>query len=613
MRGILSAVRGWWRFVVWCVRLSPAARGDKGALVHSPSGKVLTMFWQAVGPVAKVAADAGRRATMEAAARVPVWMRHVVIGVFVAAILGGILLPVYTDEIGWRLQARAGFDGVDKMFSDLCGPNTVARPPFWMMPVRWYSALFNGLFPSPLYVRISGILYALAWSGMLLAVVRRVAGDRMSGVSLATIAFGFLSLGTMPLLLVWSRPEQPIMLAFTGAIMVALAGRGDVPSGASTAAAWGRSLVILALGLAALSYHVKAVVTVPLFLVCIALAAGGKRTVVPRAVAAAILAGAAVWAAHYWIDRLACPGDPTVRASILRNTGAAVAGATSGSQLLPLLGSALDNVSVLLFPGLPAPRAEPMSDWLPAGRITVEASFAWFLAMVAIWSAAFMASALRLAQAAVRGWRERRIDGRAVIAAALFATVLGWSASGFVSVYEANFTVPMLVIGVVLALSTRETPEAGAGSRPMTIAAAALGVLGIASVATVSAMYGPSLVAATQERGYIEGQPLSISSFGYSGVERDVLGAARLCGIGDPGGRRRLLIDDVSYFPFMRSYMPDHQFGLFAPMVTTKDKVGYLRRTGSDGIVASCSVLPPELRGRARRSGQFCCLAPPNW
>jgi hypothetical protein len=543
---------------------------------------------------------------MEAVAKAPVWGRNAVIGVFAVAVLCGIFLPVYTDEIGWRLQERAGFDRVDKMFTELCGPNSVARPPFWMMPVRWYSALFNGLFPSPLYVRLSGILYALVWSAMLLAVVRRVADHRRDEITLSTMAFGFLALGTMPLLLVWSRPEQPIMLAFTGAILIALAGRAEGPPATSTRATWARSLAILLLALVAMSFHVKAVATVPLFLVCIAFASEGKRAVAPRLIAAVLAVGAAAWAAHYWIDRLACPGDAAVRAAIMRNTGAAVASATSASQLVPLLETALGNVSVLLFPGLPAPRAEPMSDWLPAGRIAVATSFAWFLAMVAIWVIALIASVHRLLHSARDAWRMRRIDPRAAIAAALFATVLGWSASGFVSVYEANFTVPMLVLGVVLALSTRAAGQ----PRGMAMAASALGLLGIASIAAVTGIYGPPLAAAAHERGYLARQPLSVSSFGYAGVEREIVAAARLCGITDPAKRRRLLIDDVTYFAFMQSHMPDHRAGLFTPIVTIPDKTGYLRGIGSDGIIASCSGLPPDIRGRATRHGRFCCMGP---
>ncbi|MGV3757222.1 MAG: hypothetical protein ACO1QS_17725, partial [Verrucomicrobiota bacterium] len=77
---------------------------------------------------------------------------------------------------------------VDKLFLEVCGPNTLAHPPLWMMPARYYSALFNLQFPSPLYVRISGILYALAWTAMVLALVRRVAQDARNRTALSILA-----------------------------------------------------------------------------------------------------------------------------------------------------------------------------------------------------------------------------------------------------------------------------------------------------------------------------------------------------------------------------------------------------------------------------------------
>ena len=189
----------------------------------------------------------------------------------------------------------------------------------------------------------------------------------------------------------------------------------------------------------------------------------------------------------------------------------------------------------------------------------------------------------------------------------LLATVVGWSVAGFSGVYEASFGVPIMMLAVVFALSTYDGARYSGGIRTL---AAGVGLAGIASIAVVAALYGPSLVRATQDRGYVRGQPYSISAFGYAGVEREIRSAARLCGIADSVGKRRLLIDDVTYFPFMQSHMPEHRFGLFAPIVTTHDKLGYLRRIGSDGIVVSCSGLPLHLRNQARRQGQFCCMAP---
>ena len=225
---------------------------------------------------------------------------------------------------------------------------------------------------------------------MLLALVRRLSDGARHRVALATLAFGLLSLGTMPLLLVWSRPEQPILLAFTGALLIAAAGWRHRDLGSPARTAWLRSSVILLLALVALSYHVKAVATIPLFLACLAFAASGKKALVPRLVIGAVLVGAAVWAGHYWVDRFACPTDPGVRAVYVRNTGAALVSATSLSQLEPLISTALENISLYLYPGLAAPRAEPMSSWLPPGRIGLGDSFSLFLTILAIWTLALI-------------------------------------------------------------------------------------------------------------------------------------------------------------------------------------------------------------------------------
>ena len=86
--------------------------------------------------------------------RWPKLIERLVFASFVLSLLFGLLLPIYTDEVGWRMQLRAGMDGgIDRMISDICGPNTNAAPPLFMMPFRHVSAWLNLAFPDPLYVR----------------------------------------------------------------------------------------------------------------------------------------------------------------------------------------------------------------------------------------------------------------------------------------------------------------------------------------------------------------------------------------------------------------------------------------------------------------------------
>jgi hypothetical protein len=535
------------------------------------------------------------------------WLRNAVIAAFVTALICGLFLPIYTDEVGWRLQERAGFDGVDKLFTQLCGPNTIARPPFWMMPARWYSALFNSLFADPLYVRISGIIYALVWTGMLLTVVHRSADGYRDRISLSTLAVALMCLGTMPLLLVWSRPEQPILLAYTGAILIVLAGREEATV-TPKSRAWLRSAAIFLLALVAMSYHVKGVVTVPLFVVCLALASKGPKSLPPRITFGVVLAGAAVWAGHYWVQRFACPASANLQAIYFHNTGSAAVSVTSRSQILPIIRNALRNIGLLYFAGLPTPKIDPMSNWLPAARLTFAESIYWRIALRLIWAIALNAAFYSLLLSARRSLHERKLDGRAFLAVTLLLTALAWSATGFINEYEATFALPMMVFGVVLALSTHESETRF--TRGTRVAAGGLAIIAMMSLTMTAALFGPLLANASLERGYIKAQPYSISVFGFAGLRRDIFVAAQKCGIEHPEARHTLLVDDLTYFPFMNSHMPDHVAGLYSQKYSHPDTPGYLRSIKSDGVIAACNGLPPAIRALAKNEGQFCCVAP---
>jgi hypothetical protein len=80
----------------------------------------------------------------------------------------------------------------------------------------------------PFAVRLSGVAYALVWMVMLLALIRRLTADGQRRGQLTTLACGLMGLGLMPWLLVWSRPEQPIILSATAALLIATGpARGD--------------------------------------------------------------------------------------------------------------------------------------------------------------------------------------------------------------------------------------------------------------------------------------------------------------------------------------------------------------------------------------------------
>ena len=539
------------------------------------------------------------------------------VAIYVIAILLGIFLPVYTDEVGWRLQERAGFDGVDKMFSDICGANSLAQPPFFMMPARWFSAALNGLFAAPAYVRLSGIAYALAWGALLIALIRRASVSPGQRCALGAIALGLLCLGNTPLLMVLSRPEQPLILCGAAAMLVALRDPfeqrfGAIPASAGTA--WGRSLVIMGLTAIALSYHIKALFMAPMLLGCLVLASRGRAAHLPRGAVAAAMSAMIAVAGFYWVHRLQCPGDPVLaREHSHVNAGALLVRIESWRDLPPVLLRIVRNTDPFAYVALAVPVPNPLSQWLPPRQLSVATAIHWRTALTAAWALVLALALASMVIACVRGWRQRRLDPRLVLAAATISTIAGWSATQLIrSFYEAGFVLPLLALSAVLLLAAAEP-----GRRFQRIqlgVAAILTACAFTSVVLSVGIWGPSLRKAWGQRGYVEGQGHSVAIRGFARVEREISDAAKLCGIPPATRARALMIDDVTYFPYMRSYLPQHQLGVTGMWRgTIPDPVAYLKSRGSDGIIVSCRLLPPELSVRARRSGGFCCLAPPAW
>jgi hypothetical protein len=529
-----------------------------------------------------------------------------VAGLFLFSLLLGLLLPVYADEVGWRLQERAGFDGLDKLYSEQCGPNTLAVPVWFMWPARWYSALFNGLFPDPFWLRVSGVGYALGWAAMLFVFIGRIARHDEQRWHLIAMASALMGMGALPMLLVWSRPEQPILLAFTGAIV--LAWRGEPRSTAGVA---GRLLWIGLLGAIALSYHFKALVLMPLFVACLLLCDRQRKTLALRLGACAVLAVLAAQAARYWGGRLDCPGDAVMAAQHAQQS-LALTLMHNHSGPLGMLWMLIANFMPTDYIVLAAPRPDPMSDWLAPLLVSRGQQTAWRVMMLASWILSFALALVCWGQAAHTAWRQRVLTARLVLPVMAFGTACVWCVGQLVrNPYESPFVLPLLLLAIVLAISAPTAPPRA--SLRWLSRALALGM--VVSQIGIAVAYGPSLVAAARQSGYVAGQPMSVSVVGYAGERTKILAAARLCGITPQSHPHNLLLDDATYFAFMRSPQPDHQISVLDPKWNgaVADPIAYLRQRQSSGVVVACRWLPAGLRARAHGLGGYCCLAPPGW
>ena len=528
----------------------------------------------------------------------------VALGGLVVMLVFGLLLPVYSDEIVWRFHERAALDdGFDVWLNDSCGAQTIARAPWFMMPARWFSATMNLALPSPLFVRIEGVLCALAWLALLWRLTGRVVGDPATRNAARTLALALLGLGVLPLLLVMSRPEQALILTLGGMIAIALPRAEDRPDLAATSAvAWLKCGAILMLATIALSYHIKGVLYAVIAAACLAVCARGSRTLVPRLAAGAVLAILTFAAFRYWSARFACPDDPVLARALAGQNLAALLG--NGGELISKLPRLVANALPILYvvPAIPSP--EPISAWLPPHVFSPTLALSFRVVMFAMWAAAGGLAVF----AVVRGVATRGLVGllepRLVIAATIVACLLVWGFSQVTkNMYEAAHVLPLSVLAMVLTIGSSDAAPRRVLSG---LAAVALAFALVSQTVVVTALARP-FAAAAASRGALPDQPLSLAALRYGEAHGDIVRAMRAAGM--PDRLERPLIDDATYLALQRSHLPLHVLGVFGPWRgSIADPADYLLRRKSSGIVVLCANLPPRFRAAAARSGEVCAV-----
>ena len=529
------------------------------------------------------------------------WLPSIAAITLVALLLFGLLLPVYADEVDWRFAERAAIDGFDKQPNDSCGPSSMAVPPWFMMPVRYYSAWLNQLFPDPFYVRISGVLYALILLTMVWRLVARITPQAEQRRLIQTICVSLLGLATLPLLLVMSRPEQPILLSLLAALLLAFR-----PPSSNTQTIALRCLGVLACACIALSYHMKGVLLAPAFAFCLLLCGSGRKSIALRGIAITLLIAAAVVAARYWVGKVACPGNPALAAVYAKMNVSALL--SQGNGISGAFHALAQNANVLIYLMRTAPDVTPTGTWV-IQAVSQAQMVNWRIGLFVIWLPITVLTAIGIGRGLITTLREKRLDARPILALLILSLTLAWGMTQTVkNVYESGFIVPLWIVVVALGLAT------GQWGRRLVLTARILALAMGISGALLVATYLPSFARAAHSQAYLGQQLTSQSVFGYGAAKPRIMAAAKLCGIGAKGRPQALLIDDVTYFAFMGSHRPQQDHGVLGLWSAgIGDPVRYLKSVGSDGAILGCHFLPPALRGRAKRVGEFCCLSPPNW
>lgn len=525
---------------------------------------------------------------------------------FLCSVLFGLLLPMYTDELGWRMQLRAGLDGgFDRMINDICGPSSIAAPAWFMMPFRAMSGWLNLTFPDPLYIRLIGVGSALGWAFLLRALIGRIAANPIQRNILLALAFGLLGMGLLPIMLTMSRPDQVILLTTTAALLTATIAAKD-SAASSGHRRWLWPLLIVLLAIPALSWHLKGILFAPLFLICI-LFAGQAKDWKLRAPFALVFVGLAAQAAQYWVARFRCPGDPGLAARLAsENIASALA---EGKNWQELLWTAIQGANPNIYISFAEVRIRVMSDWLPQGLIDETGATIRYLPMNLAWNALMLIGLVCLLRALLLRWREKRIDFAVAAPVVIAGLVLVWGMSQRVkNDYEIMTVMPMIALFGLFSLTAIGWTERR--TRQLRIAAVALVAVSLIGQIDVIRRLAPPLYQAAQTPGYVAGQKTSVSGYGYSAIRSQIRQTAKQCGIGTQGRARHPLVDDVTAFAMTDSWQPFHYLGVIGQWRgTISDPLAYLKSRGSEGLIVGCHLLSPELQSKAIRNGQFCCIS----
>lgn len=501
-------------------------------------------------------------------------------------------LPVYGDETYWKLLVSrlVSDDGYLVYIFAQCSKGQWIEAPWTWLPAMALSSFFYEDASHPWVLRMTGWFLYL---GLLLCwiwLLRRRSGLSWLDSSLAVCAF--LSVGVLPFLMVYDRPEKTLLVLLT-AVLILVPSESSVPKrSVIRALVWIVFLSLLAALLAGV--HPKGLFFFPVLLAVLYL-----RT--RSWVAVLLLLGVLGWIAQetmaVWQQRTNCPEFPglmTVLQNLTLRPSAffsdPVAFVQAAWRNLLAFNAYIDSIAL---------QPTYVVNWLPA--VTADpAQPGWYgLVNWLNWIPIVLAAGLivfNLRRAGSAWWRSTGVVWLMLFLALLFIVSLQ-SAKNF---YEVSLVWPL--IGLLAVMSFVPSPTLKMGRRATTVILTLVVIAVASSIARIDrfSAYVPDWIfERTQQIEQRDQENQTLQAF-----------ATTQCAIDDHAVR--LAIDETTYPAFWRHRKPiflDFSAGWWA---AEADLMTTLRQRRAEGVVAACDKLPDALRSRAKTLGQTCCVSAQN-
>lgn len=517
--------------------------------------------------------------------------------------------PVNADEIFWKLMiARLeGDEGKLVYLFAQCREGQWIDAPLTWYPAMWINAWFYEDASQPWDLRIHGWVVFLILIGLWTWLLRQRSGLGLPDSFLAVTAF--LSVGVMPFLMVFERPEQPLLLLLTMALLTTLVQQKTSPASSFASVkrappiGWGAGLLVV-LGFALIGTlmsgtHPKGMFLFPVLLV---LAWRQLRSWLLVLLLAGILGWTAFDTQQVWQLRTSCPEFPglmkvlqslTLRPGMLFSDPLGFIKA--GWANLMAFGA---YVSSLEF------RQSYISSWLPVADsdwsireplVLLANALLWVPLAVAV----LVIGSNWLSRRRIHVWSDALLW--LCLAMALSSILVLQTAKNF---YEASIVWPLILLLMIFSFGRPVTKPKGPVVR--TLLSILIGVALVSGIVRFD-RFGD----VTQEW-----RSIRIDQTEREDLRNEALQefARQECAIGEDS--KRLVLDKDSYQSFWEHEQPiflDYAAGWWGAEADIRKT---LRDRQVGGLVGKCERVPEVLRpfmiqdsDGSGATGGFCCIA----
>jgi hypothetical protein len=531
-------------------------------------------------------------------------------------VLSASLTPLFTDEISSQIPngrwMRDGYLLSNNLAA--CGIEASERPAaLFSYPFLLIESGIHELIGYPGWIRVRSLTMLLAWLFMMSRLLpKAVKLQGLENTSLLGLGAAFLSVGVLPVMLVFARPEIYLLFGLSLFLMVPLI---QGPPAEQSAAGQVR-LALLWVFLSALmfTYHFKGAFFLPLVWASVWMTLADRRI---RLAALAFVTLIAFAGIQTWSSRLADCTDPGVMSFI-------------ASHMLPLTKllaepiTLLRTVAVRLL-DLPTISPHPYfgnamvqqvyeAEWLyhpdwPILRYLVNAIA---LAALGLLFASLAVSITNIVAALFRG---RRLERRQAL---FLCSIAGFGCLSFMQgtkhYYETILVLPILGLTALLCPPRLPVTWFTRGlhterGRQTTLALCFSAV--VISQAALYLLYAPMAPVTVAGKVIYEKQHFSLSAYHYADVSQEISEAAKLCGIDLGQKQSHLVIDDITYLSLRKSaYQPLHGLFLYYWWFDPKKRRDVTMAPYSPaGAILSCNHVFPEFKGKEKRAGNICCVS----